>query len=448
MPLRPLILSGFDLCEILTCFSSAQLFVWWTVSDFPHVVSTEMSRALTLQQLLQVTGDAVAGVLDLYRQHYASRLAYQRPLILEDVKLLFSKIQQYEQQILTLDCGTMGIAISPLQSTHGLLDHCLVMGKHLQLQIKQSVLNDDIETRHDIQALSEAISQLIVQDINKGHRHEHGPPRSSAPFAERPERSRVPPIRSPTPDRSSCVYAPGLTTAEAEARDELAIMRKQNNELRACLEELEASDQSKLSHVKLLHTAISSLNVRHLIPHRSSTWKELTDELPRLLDHLSATNELLKEFERLPASPIQSTIPTNTFSDLAFEPMSPIRGSETNEDFQPTNRASFPPKAGPSRWTTGSLAANTRPDKLNQSERTGVTAENFPPNRPSSATESHITNISSSTAVSNLSSQGKAADESRSKQHRRSQSHSQSQSQQSQGMKNEKRKSGRSFWNS
>lgn len=68
----------------------------------------------------------------------------------------------------------------------------------------------------------------------------------------------------------------------------------------------ECDCEARLSHIKCLHENIASLGMLRPRRHNLNSWKELSGELPHMLDHISGINEQLKTLED-PGSPVSTT---------------------------------------------------------------------------------------------------------------------------------------------
>jgi hypothetical protein len=229
------------------------------------------SRKYTLQQLVRLTCDAVADVLDTYREHHLGAI---KPRLILDVQKLLATLEKYEEQILRLDSLELGVTLYPQRNTWDLLNNCELLAARLRLQIRRGICQDDDDVRREVSILSDGVTQLLAK--TSGHDD------TAYEVAE---------LRS-------------ILDSKVKENEEL---KERMEELQGRMEVVEANDQSKLHHIKRLHAAVTGLGMIHPLRHRLNSWEELTEELPQLIDHIESTNELLKYFENIsqsePSSP-------------------------------------------------------------------------------------------------------------------------------------------------
>jgi hypothetical protein len=68
----------------------------------------------------------------------------------------------------------------------------------------------------------------------------------------------------------------------------------------------ECDCEARLFHIKCLHEKIACLGMLRPRQHGLNSWKELSGELPTMLDHISGINEQLKQLED-PESSVSTT---------------------------------------------------------------------------------------------------------------------------------------------
>ena len=264
-----------------------------------------ISRAVTLQQLLLVSGDTVAGVLDTYRLQYANDPSGRRPMVIDEIKLLHQAIASYEKQVLKMNCETIGAIITPQPATRALFENCHLVARHLQIQITQYALPDDIDTIREVQALVTNVKRLTMRDEAEASSH-------NLPEAPDPPRTRHenPPSRPVLRPAISHRTTSSLETSRPQSTPDfgpqLHRIMQQNEDLRLRVHQLEASDQSKLEHINALHAAASTLNERFPAPYAAKAWALLETDLPRIIALLDATNRRLSQWESGPLSPTLS----------------------------------------------------------------------------------------------------------------------------------------------
>ena len=435
--------------------------------------TSDFARAANLQQLLYISGDAVAGVLDTYRQHHAHRPSPPRPRVIDDIKILLKAIQQYEEQVQKIDCTTLGVILTPLPTTRELFQHCLLRGRQLQHQITQNSLRDDTDTRRHLRQLTDAVSKLTVEEDSIAEHAYRMPPVPDPPATSHntsPRHSRVRSLYLSEENPRSSMYR---SFAGDELRSQDANVVQENQVLRSQIEALEASSQAQMDHVRQLHAMISCLNVRFPTHYQATTWEELSAELPRLTHHLESTNDLLKQLERGALSPSlgSTSRPNSSYTEgIRSEPTSPrayggitsvLQDLDVNQPVLTTSVNSKAPlrrhvsSAVRNRNTpTDSTRTQTQPAEISQNTQESSTA--IPSLRSaspmmSSATSTDLSSFSSSSMPPPASSRTRdqAGPGDTRPGHRRNQSQSVLAGKMvDKGKDKEKRKSGRGFWSS
>ena len=266
---------------------------------------SEISRATTLQQLLYVSGNTVAGVLDTYRQQYASDPFGRRPMVIDEIKLLHQAIESYEKQVFKLDSEAVGAFLTPRPDTRALFENCHLVARHLQLQTKQQALPDDLDTIQEVQTLITNVKRLTTREETVA---------SSPKLPEAPDPPRTrhehPPSRSAYRSAHSHRATSSLETSRPQSTPDfgpqLHHIMQQNEDLRSRVRQLEASNQSKLEHINALHAAASTLNERFPAKYAPKAWALLEADLPRIVALLEATSRRFSQLEFGPLSPTLS----------------------------------------------------------------------------------------------------------------------------------------------
>ena len=267
---------------------------------------SEISRATTLQQLLYVSGNTVAGVLDTYRQQYASDPFGRRPMVIDEIKLLHQAIESYEKQVFKLDSEAVGAFLTPRPDTRALFENCHLVARHLQLQTKQQALPDDLDTIQEVQTLITNVKRLTTREETVA-----SSPQAAQRHLTHPElvmniHLLGPPIGPPTLTEQP----PSLETSRPQSTPDfgpqLHHIMQQNEDLRSRVRQLEASNQSKLEHINALHAAASTLNERFPAKYAPKAWALLEADLPRIVALLEATSRRFSQLEFGPLSPTLS----------------------------------------------------------------------------------------------------------------------------------------------
>jgi hypothetical protein len=88
-----------------------------------------------------------------------------------------------------------------------------------------------------------------------------------------------------------------LYRRERTFEDEILALRAELTAKDKFIDELQNHNDSKLSHIRRLHAAVSNLGLRHPMTHLTYDWDDLTDELPAMLQRTENINVKLKELE-------------------------------------------------------------------------------------------------------------------------------------------------------
>lgn len=88
-----------------------------------------------------------------------------------------------------------------------------------------------------------------------------------------------------------------LYRRERTFEDEILALRAELTAKNKVIDELQNHNDSKLSHIRRLHAAVSNLGLRHPMTHQTYDWDDLTDELPAMLQRTENINAKLKELE-------------------------------------------------------------------------------------------------------------------------------------------------------
>jgi hypothetical protein len=88
-----------------------------------------------------------------------------------------------------------------------------------------------------------------------------------------------------------------LYRRERTFEDEILALRAELTAKNKSIDELQNHNDSKLSHIRRLHAAVSNLGLRHPMTHQTYDWDDLTDELPAMLQRTENINAKLKELE-------------------------------------------------------------------------------------------------------------------------------------------------------